>query len=78
MSTLESTFSMLEILPETDVQLVFNITKGLLEKRNASVFKPIDREDVLHDLEVSTKQIENGKYSSAEEVIDRLRVKYGL
>lgn len=78
MSTLESTVSMLEILPESDVQIVYNITKDLLEQRKSSVFKPVTKEQVMQDLETSTKQIEEGKYRSADEVIGRLREKYGL
>ena len=57
MSTLESTFSMLEILPESDIQYVFNITKGLLEKRRASAFKAVSKQKVLQGLETSTEQI---------------------
>lgn len=78
MSTLESTFSMLEILPESDIQYVFNITKELLEKRKASAFNPVSKQEVLEDLEISTQQIENGQYYTGDDVLHQLRDKYGL
>ena len=57
MSTLESTVSMLEVLPDTDVQIVFNVTKELMDKHDTSPFKPVTKEDVLNDLNISAKDI---------------------
>lgn len=78
MSTLESTVSMLEVLPDTDVQIIFNVTKELMDKHETSPFKPVTKEDVLHDLDVSEKDIEAGRYSTVDEMTARLKAKYGL
>ncbi len=78
MSTLQSTISMLEVLPEHDVQTVYIITRNLLEKREAIPFKPVTKADVLHDLSLSTRQIKEGKYSTVDAMVAEMRAKYGL
>ena len=77
MSTLESTISMLRVLPEAEVQVIFDITRNLLEK-HASAFAPVTRESVLRDIDLSTDQFARGEAREARDVITDLRSKYGL
>ena len=77
MSTLESTISMLRVLPEAEVQVIFDITRNLLEKR-PSPFAPVSKESVLRDIDLSTAQFARGEAREAHEVISGLRSKYDL
>ena len=75
MSTLESTISMLRVLPESEVQIF--ITRAMLEKR-PSPFAAVSRESVIRDIDLSTEQFARGKACEARKVISDLKVKYGL
>ena len=77
MSTLESTISMLRVLPESEVQSFFDITRAMLEKR-PSPFAAVSRESVIRDIDLSTEQFARGKACEARKVISDLKVKYGL
>lgn len=77
MSTLESTISMLRVLPEAEVQIVFDITRAMLEKQ-PSPFEPVNRDNLLKDIDLSTEQFARGEARNAREVISDLRAKYGL
>ena len=77
MSTLESTISMLRVLPEADVEVIFEMTKKLFEDKS-SPFVPVSKEQILQDVDVSEKQIEQGKTTGASEAIQELRKRYGL
>ena len=77
MSTLESTISMLRVLPEAEVQVIFDIAKSLLEKQ-PSPYVPVSKESVLRDIDLSTEQFARGEAREAQEVISSLRSKYGL
>ena len=77
MSTLESTISMLRVLPEAEVQVVFDITRTMLEKQ-PSPFVPVNRENLLRDIDLSTEQFAREEAREAREVISDLRAKYGL
>ena len=77
MSTLESTISMLRVLPEAEVQVIFDITRHLLEKR-PSPFAPVSKENVLRDIDLSTEQLARGEAREARDIIADLRSKYGL
>ena len=76
-STLESTISMLRVLPEAEVQIVFDITRALLEKR-PSPFESVSKERVPRDIDLSTEQFARGEAREAQAVISDLRAKYGL
>lgn len=77
MSTLESTISMLRIMPEPEVQVIFDITRNLFEK-HLSPFAPVSKESVLKDLDLSAEQFSRGEAREAQNVISELRSKYGL
>ena len=77
MSTLESTISMLRVLPEAEVQVVFDITRTMLEKQ-PSPFVPVNRENLLRDIDLSTEQFARGEAREARKAISDLRAKYGL
>lgn len=75
MSILESTISMLRVLPESEVQIF--ITRAMLEKR-PSPFAAVSRESVIRDVDLSTEQFARGKACEVRKVISDLKVKYGL
>jgi hypothetical protein len=75
MSILESTISMLRVLPESEVQIF--ITRAMLEKR-PSPFAAVSRESVIRDIDLSTEQFARGKACEVRKVISDLKVKYGL
>lgn len=77
MSTLESTISMLRVMPEAEVQVIFDLTKAMFEKRSTP-FQPVGREEVLRDLDLSDRQIANGNYHVAKEAIEALKARYGV
>lgn len=77
MSTLESTISMLRIMPESEVQVIFDITRNLFEK-HPSPFAPVSKESVLRDIDLSAEQFSRGEAREAQNVISELRSKYGL
>ena len=77
MSTLETTISMLRVLPEAEVQIIFDITRAMLD-RHTSPFSTVSRESVIRDIDLSTEQFALGEAREAREVISDLRAKYGL
>ena len=77
MSIVEATTSMLETMPESDVQIVYSLTKDLFEKSN-SPFKPLTREQILSDLAESREQIKNGEYLDFDDAIKEIRTAHGL
>ncbi len=78
MSTLEKTVSMVEQLPEADLQFIFVTAKALLDNHTNSPFKPLSREQILEDLSVSRKQMDEGQYSSIKDTLASFRREYGL
>ena len=77
MSTLESTISMLRVMPEADVQIIFEMTKKLFNDQT-SPFTYVSKEQILEDIDESLKQVESGKTVKAAEAISQLRTAYGL
>ena len=77
MSTLESTISMLRIMPEADVQVIFEMTKKLFDAK-ASPFAPVSKQQILDDVDASAVQIKQGKTIKASDAIQELRTTYGL
>lgn len=79
MTMLESTISMIKVMPEADLAEVQNFAKKLLQRREAGCPFPLKgREDIYKDLEVSRKQIRNGEYHEAGEFIAEVRKEYGI
>lgn len=79
MNTFESTVSMMEVLPESDLIEIQNFTKKLYMLRNAdSPFHPLSEDDILNDLQISREQIAQGKYKEMGQAIEEIRHKYGL
>lgn len=77
MSTLESTISMLRVMPEADVQVIFELTKKLFDDKS-SPFAPVTKTQILEDLDASAEQIRQGKTINAADAIKGLREMYGL
>lgn len=79
MNTLENTVSMMEMLPEADLEKIQNFTKKLFNLHVADCpFRPLSEEDILRDLEISRNQIAQGKCKEMGQAIEEMRTKYGL
>lgn len=79
MTMLESTISIIKVLPDADLEEIQTFAKRLLKKRNQDCpFALKSREDIYRDLETSRKQIADGEYQDAEEFISEVRKEYGL
>lgn len=77
MSIVEATKKMLDVLPESDVRVIYAVTKNIYEKE-ASPFKPLSREQILRDLEISREQIERGDFLDFDKALEEIEVEYGL
>ena len=51
MSVAEATKDMIDLLPESDVQVIYAVTKNIFEKETTP-FKPLTRDQILDNLEV--------------------------
>lgn len=79
MTMLESTISMIKILPEADLAEIQNIAKKLLQKHSAACpFDLKSKEDIYRDLEISRYQIARGDYQDAGEFSAEVRKEYGI
>lgn len=86
MTTLESTISMIKVLPEADLVKVQDFTKKLCRIREDEAadeavgrfLKPMSREDIYRNLEISRQQIAEGKCQEMGEALAEIREKYGL
>ena len=79
MSTLDATMSMLEAMPEEARLMVFKYTQGLFTaEKPANPFVPKTRDDVLKDLEISEKQVAEGKVTDMREALQDLRRRHGF
>lgn len=77
MSTLDTTVSMLEMLPENDVLDVQNyIIQNKMKRSNP--FQQLSSEQILSELKQSRQQYENGQCQEMGEAIQEIREKYGL
>lgn len=57
MTMLESTISMIKILPEADLAEIYNVAKRLLQKQDTDCpFALKSKEDIYRDLEISRQQ----------------------
>ena len=79
MSTLESTISILEVLPEADLLEVQQSAKKLfMLRRDKHQFPPKSREEIYKDLEISRQQAAEGKCQEMGQALAEIREKYGL
>jgi len=79
MTMLESTISMIKILPEADLVEIQNVAKKLLQKHNTICpFALKSKEDIYKDLEISRQQIAKGDYQDAREISVEVRKEYGI
>ena len=79
MSTLESTISILEVLPEADLLEVQQFAKKLfMLRRDKYQFPPKSREEIYKDLEISRQQAAEGKCQEMGQALAEIREKYGL
>ena len=77
MSIIEATKSMLDVLPESDIRVIYTVTKNIFDKET-SPFKPLSRAQILQDLDESSAQIENGEYLDFEDSLREIEVDCGL
>lgn len=74
MTMLESTISMIKVLPEADLAEIQNVAKKLLQKRSKECPFPIkSKEEIYKDLEISRQQIADGEYQRAEDFLAEVR-----
>lgn len=79
MTMLESTISMIKVMPESDLAEIQNFARKLRQRRDAGCPFPLKgREDIYKDLEISRQQIRNGEYQEAGEFIAEVRKEYGI
>lgn len=79
MTMLESTISMIKVMPEADLAEIQNFARKLLQRRDEGCPYPLkSREDIYKDLEVSRRQIQNGEYQEASDFIAEVRKEYGI
>ncbi len=79
MTVIEDTIAMMEVLPEADVVKIQNFTRKLLQAQSAvSPFYPKRKEEIYQNLELSRKQVAEGKCRRAKEMFDELERKYGI
>ena len=77
LTMLESTVSMIEMLPEEDLAFVNGMTKRLLTRpAEQSLYKDMTEEEWCQKLDHSIAQAENGKKRDAHMISDELRNKY--
>jgi hypothetical protein len=77
MNTLESTISILQSLPKSDVNATSDITYATYSKIYFPIH-PISRQQMLNDLAISRAQEESGYYKDFSEAIYEIELKYGL
>ncbi len=79
MNAFESTVSMMEALPESDLIKIQNFTQQLYMHRNTdSPFEPLKEEEILNDLRISREQTARGQRKEMGQAIEEIRHKYGL
>lgn len=79
MTMLESTISMIKVLPDADLAKIQSMAKGLLQKRNTDgPFVLKSRADIYDDLAASRREIADGNYQDAGEFISEVRKEYEI
>ena len=79
MSTLDSTVSMLEAMPEDARIKVMEFTQKLFTSRKpANPFVPVSQEQILSDLAESRQQISAGQGLNMEDALKRMGKQHGF
>lgn len=79
MSTLESTVSMLELLPEADLLRVQNFAKCLFMSQSSDYpFQPLSKSQIIGELDKASQEYSAGLFSDADSLEAELIEKYGL
>lgn len=79
MSTLDATVSMLEVMPEDARIKVYQYARELFSaEKPANPFTQVTVEQVMSDLEISQRQIENGQCSDMQEILTKMGQEYGF
>ncbi|MCM1102142.1 MAG: hypothetical protein NC079_08880 [Clostridium sp.] len=86
MSTLEQTISMIETLSEPDLIKIQELIRKIFQQREnenvdvavGRLLKPMSREDFRDDVEIAEKEIFDGRYKNAEEVMAGMEQRYGF
>ncbi len=83
MSTYESTVSLMNGLPESDLLLVREFIKRLISKTDIkkemyNPYKPMTREEIIEQLAEARKHAGEGKVMDAHKASMNIREKYGL
>ena len=77
MSTLEATVSMLEMLPESELEGIQNyIIKYCEDRKIENPFRPLSEQELMDRLELARRQCENGECMTGDEAVARLRAEY--
>ena len=76
-SVRQRTDDILDILPDDDIQKVLDYAVKLTDTTN-NPFRPLSREEIIHELDISEQQIKEGKYKLADEVTKSLKEKYDV
>lgn len=79
MTMLESTISMIKVMPEADLAEVQDFVRKLLQRRDADCQFPLkSREEIYKDLEISWQQAAEGKCQNMGQALAEIRTKHGL
>lgn len=79
MSSIESTVSMLEVMPEEARLLVLQYTQNLFNARKpASPFEKKSEAEILDDLAESRQQIEDGKGIDMKSALEKMGAEHGF
>lgn len=79
MSTLDTTVSMLEAMPEDARIKVMEFTQKLFtSQKSANPFVPAGQEQIFSDLAESRRQISDGKGLDMEDALKRMGTQHGF
>lgn len=79
MSTLEATVSMLETLPEEEINTIYEVTKRFFVNRGGNnPFQSKTEDEIICELDTAKKHVEAGLVNDAKDASKELRAKYGL
>lgn len=79
MSTLETTVSMLELLPERELLVIQKLVKRIFESHEKdNPFQPLTEEQIYALLAVSRQQAETGECDDADDFYKEMTAKYGV
>ena len=70
MSIKERTRSILDYLPETEVQKVYTFTMNLIHNQEENVFKTLTKKQVLEDIQLSKDDFSAGRCEDARKAMN--------